>query len=162
MWSQNEITSSVIMFNSQVTEQQLLCIPYLQIDPFLIQFYTFICQLLQTLTGQQSHDASHDLSISDWLRADLNADQVLSHFPSLLRRSLTNRDHRHRDKRDGFETVKLSEFLGHFKTYVRRCEAVRQERRAAAENTKLLQSLTARNTDLEQQMLSVNTAQVRM
>ena len=125
-------------------------------DPFIAQFYRLICQLLQSVGGRESHTASsHNSSLSKWLHVDLNADQILTYFPSHLRKSLASHTHScgPRPNRDGLETFKLSEFLGLFKSYVRQCEAETRERRHLAGKAKLLQSLTARNAELEDQVL---------
>ena len=134
-------------------------------DQFIAQFYTFICQILQSLSdGRQtgwSHDRSHDPLISEWLQADLTADQVLSYFPSYLRKSLGQGHGGTRGRRDRkFQTVRLSELLGHFKSYVRKNEAEARERKLLAGKSKLLQSLTERNAHLEEQVLVLNRPEV--
>ena len=135
-------------------------------DPFTAQFHTFVCQLLQSLSvggTRGSRDGSHDPPISEWLRVDLNADQVPSYFPSHLRKSLGgSRGNRSHGNRRGFEVVRLSELLGHFKSHVRRSEAEARERKLLAGKTKLLQSLTERNAHLEDQVLAMSRAQVCM
>lgn len=143
----------------------------LKMDPFLVKIYCFIYQLIQTYqrsTGKtRSHDTSHDLCLPEWFLIDLDADQVLSYFPSRTRDSLGCHGHPRcpgsgQQKLDeGFEIIRLSEFLGAFKSYVRRNETeVKERKKTLMGKTKLLQSLTERNAQLEDQLLSMTTLQV--
>ena len=143
----------------------------LQMDRFIPQFYTLVCQLLQSLSGSSSsrwsHDESGDPLISEWLQADLNADQLLSYFPSHLRKSLVSHSHstgggrrRGKSSEGVFKSVSISELLAHFKSYVRRHEVEACERKLLAGKTKLLESLTERNAHLEEQVLGMRRTEV--
>ena len=143
----------------------------LQMDRFIPQFYTLIFQLLQSLSvgsgSRWSHDESGDPLISEWLQADLNVDQLLSYFPSHLRKSLVSHSHstgggrRTGKNSEGvFKSVSISELLAHFKSYVRRHEAEARERKLLTGKTKLLESLTERNAHLEEQVLGMSRAEV--
>ncbi|CAI8017620.1 hypothetical protein GBAR_LOCUS10676 [Geodia barretti] len=140
-------------------------------DRFIPQFYTLVCQLLQSLSGSSSsrwsHDESGDPLISEWLQADLNADQLLSYFPSHLRKSLVSHSHstgggrrRGKSSEGVFKSVSISELLAHFKSYVRRHEAEACERKLLAGKTKLLESLTERNAHLEEQVLGMRRTEI--
>ena len=146
-------------------------------DRFISQFYTLISQLLQSLSvngssddsrrrgSRWSRDQSCDPTISEWLQGDLNPEQLLSYFPSHLRKYLVDHSSRGGRRRGeggerGFESVSISEMLAHFKNYVRKHEGEAQQRRLLAGRAKLLQSLTERNAHLEEQVLEMSRAEV--
>ena len=130
-------------------------------EPFLSLFYTFLTQLLQSNpttydddgSGMSSHDPSPAPSVPGWLKLDLRPDQVLAYFPSTHRRSIksasSSSDSYERGGKE-MEAIPLSRLLSLFKSYVKRNEAGAGERKMLAGRAKLVESLTARNTQLEE------------
>lgn len=117
-------------------------------DPFLIQFCTFILQLLWS--GSEREKSSQTTSTSPiWLKLDLNREQALAYFPSHLRRSfkVSSQSDQH-----GVESLSLSSLLSAFKNYVKKRDTLLHENRLLAGKAKLVESLTVRNAHLEEEI----------
>lgn len=117
-------------------------------DPFLIQFCTFILQLLWS--GSKREKLPQTTSTSPiWLKLDLNREQALAYFPSHLRRSfkVSSQSDQH-----GVESLSLSSLLSAFKNFVKKRDTLLHENRLLAGKAKLVESLTARNAHLEEEI----------
>ena len=132
-------------------------------DPFISVFYKFLTQLLLSdddgISHDQSCDPSHTPLIPACIKVDLTCDQVLAYFPSSFRRSIkSGGSHGHHDRHGDYdrhsklETIPLSRLLSHFKSFVKRFDAEVRERKLLAGKVKLVESLTARNQHLEEEI----------
>ena len=121
-------------------------------EPFIIQFFTLITQLLRNGSHDQSHDST-PTSIHLWLQLDLSRDQALMYFPSQLRKSIKSL--RSTKNHGQLEPVLLSSLLSVFKSFVKRTDALVHENKLLAGKARLVQSLTERNAHLEDEVLKL-------
>lgn len=127
-------------------------------EPFIIQFCTFILQLLWSESERdkspQTPSTSDKLpqtasTFPIWFKLDLNREQALAYFPSHLRRSLKASS---QTDQHGIESLSLSTLLSAFKSYVKKRDTLVHENKLLAGKAKLVQSLTVRNAHLEEEI----------
>jgi hypothetical protein len=145
-WNSPEPTQTVEKCNGYLVATQC---KVLEMDPFIVQFYTLISQLLWSGSHDQSHDPSHT-PIPLWLRVDLSRDQILTYFPSQLRKSVKSL--RSTKNHDQLEPVSLSSLLSVFKSFVKKTDTLVHESKRLAGKARLVQSLTERNAHLEDEV----------
>jgi len=109
-----------------------------QMEAFVVLFFTFLCQHIQTLQKSTA-------SAFTWLQSDCNLEQIREYFP-------THIIHGIRPNIKNPVQLRLSVLLNAFQVFVTKFEALTCENKSLESRAKLLHDLVERSTKLEDEI----------
>ena len=140
-----------IYCKEKVTQQAYLLVHFLiiyvimalwllsvQMEAFVVLFFTFVCQHIQTLQKSAA-------SAFTWLQSDSNLEQIREYFPPHIIRGI-------QPNIKNPVQLRLSVLLNAFQQFVTKFEALICENKSLESRAKLLQDLVERSTKLEDEI----------
>lgn len=109
-----------------------------QMEAFVVLFFTFICQHIQTLQKSAA-------SAFTWLQSDSNLEQIQEYFPQHIIHGI-------QPNIKNPVQLRLSVLLNAFQQFVTKFEALICENKSLESRAKLLQDLVERSTKLEDEI----------
>ena len=119
-----------------------------QMEAFVVLFFTFVCQHIQTLQKSAA-------SAFTWLQSDSNLEQIRDYFPPHIIHGIQpNIKHP--------VQLRLSVLLNAFQQFVTKFEALICENKSLESRAKLLQDLVERSTKLEDEIQEYRRRETQM
>jgi len=120
----------------------------LQMEAFVVLFFTFLCQHIQTLQKSAA-------STFSWLQNDCNLDQIREYFPSHVIRGIN-------PSAESPIQLRLSVILNAFHQFIVKFEEIVCENKSLASRAMLLQDVIKRSTNLEDEIQEYRRKQFQL
>ena len=119
-----------------------------QMEAFVVLFFTFVCQHIQTLQKSAANAFT-------WLQSDSNLEQIQEYFPSHIIHGI-------QPNIKNPVQLRLSVLLNAFQQFVTTFEALICENKSLESRAKLLQDLVERSTKLEDEIQEYRRRETQM